>query len=217
MRQNERQELPRPPQEGALKSGRCDTPPALLTCSGKPGPESALASLEVMGNKSSKRHGGSRACQIPIPLLGGSSAVLALIFPHFFAFVFNIDFSSIFFRFRKGFGRVLGGQNGPQIEIFGIFLDMLAETLFLVEFCWIFYKIDSQKHRDLRWIFSASFHKLLLQSGDLLNARNLKNSDFPLGKMHIFIKSHFSRSMLKGIEHAPKANGLGRRKGFKNQ
>ena len=30
--------------------------------------------------------------------------------------------------------RVLGGQNGQQIEIFGIFWDMLAETLFLVEF-----------------------------------------------------------------------------------
>jgi len=34
--------------------------------------------------------------------------------------------------------------------------------------------------------------------------------------MHIFITSHFSRSMLKGIEHAPKATGLGRRKGPKN-
>ena len=112
-------------------------------------------------------------------LLERSGELLALILPHFFAFVFNIDFSSIYFRFRKGFGRVLGGQNGPQIEIFGIFLDMLAETLFLVEFRWIIYQIDSQKHRDFRWIFSASFHQLLLQSGDLLNARNLKNSDFP--------------------------------------
>ena len=35
--------------------------------------------------------------------------------------------------------------------------------------------------------------------------------------MHIFIKSHFSHSMLKGTEHEPKSNGLGRRKGPKNQ
>ena len=40
------------------------------------------------------------------------------------------------------FKRVWGGQNGPQIEIFGIFLDMLVQTLFLVEFCLIFDKID---------------------------------------------------------------------------
>ena len=38
-------------------------------------------------------------------LLGGSWAVLALIFPYFFAFVFNIDFLSIFLDFQE----VLGG------------------------------------------------------------------------------------------------------------
>ena len=48
----------------------------------------------------------------------------------------TIYFSHAFFdRFWRGLGRVLGGQNGEQIEIFGIFLDMLVETLFLVEFC----------------------------------------------------------------------------------
>ena len=118
------------------------------------------------------------------------------------------------------FGRIWGGfweaKNGSQIEIFGIFLDMLAETLFLVEFCWIFYKIDRQKHRDFRWIFSASFHQLLLQTCDLLNGRNLKIVIFRRGNAY-FVKSHFSRSMLKGIEHAPKANGLGRGKGPKNR
>ena len=35
--------------------------------------------------------------------------------------------------------------------------------------------------------------------------------------MHIFIKSHFSRSMLRVIEHVPKTKGLGRRKGPKNR
>ena len=41
-----------------------------------------------------------------------------------------------------GFESVLEGQNGRKIEIFGIFLDMLVETLFLVEICKIFDKID---------------------------------------------------------------------------
>ena len=75
-------------------------------------------------------------------LLRGSWAFLASILPHFFAFVFNIDFSSIFSRFWRGFGRVFGARNGLKIEIFGIFLDMLVETLFLVEFWYIFDKID---------------------------------------------------------------------------
>ena len=98
-------------------------------------PESALASLEVMGHKSSKGQGGSRACHISIPLLGGSWTLLGLILPRFFAFVFNFDFLSIFFRFWMGFESILGGQSGRKIEIVGIFLDMLVETLFLVEFC----------------------------------------------------------------------------------
>ena len=29
---------------------------------------------------------------------------------------------------------VLGGQNGPKIEILEVFLDVLVETLFLVDF-----------------------------------------------------------------------------------
>ena len=36
-------------------------------------------------------------------------------------------------RFWKG----LGGQNCKKIKIFGIFFDMLFETLILVEFCLI--------------------------------------------------------------------------------
>ena len=69
------------------------------------------------------------------PALGGSRAFLALILPPFFAFVLNIDFSLIFFRFRRGFGRVLGCQNGRKIDIFGTFLDMLVETSIFIEFC----------------------------------------------------------------------------------
>ena len=98
-------------------------------------PESALASLEVVGCKSSKGQGGSRACHISMPVLGGFWTLLGLILPRFFAFVFNFDFLSSFFRFWMGFESVLGGQNGLKIEIFGIFLNMLVETLFLVEIC----------------------------------------------------------------------------------
>ena len=63
-------------------------------------PESALASLEVVGQKSSKGQGGSGACHISLLLLGGSWTLLGLILPRFFAFVFNFDFLSIFFRFH---------------------------------------------------------------------------------------------------------------------
>ena len=55
---------------------------------------------------------------------------------HSFCLIFSPSFlTSIFHRFFLDFGRVLGGQCGPKIEIFAIFLDMLVETLFLVEFC----------------------------------------------------------------------------------
>ena len=43
----------------------------------------------------------------------------------------------------------MGGQNGSQIEIFAIFLDMLFETLILIEFCLIFDNFgrgDGEKH-----------------------------------------------------------------------
>ena len=55
---------------------------------------------------------------------------------HSFCLIFSFSFlTSIFHCFFLDFGRVLGGQNGPQIEIFAVFLDMLVEILFLVEFC----------------------------------------------------------------------------------
>ena len=116
-------------------------------------PESALASLEVVGQKSSKGQGGSGACHISLFLFGGSWTLLGLILPRFFAFVFNFDFLSIFFRFWRGFESVLGGQNGRKIEIFVIFLDMPAETLFLIDFCLIFGKIDDEKPVDCSRFF----------------------------------------------------------------
>ena len=53
-----------------------------------------------------------------------------------------------FYRFWMDFGRVLGGQNGVKIEILAHFLDMLLETLFLVNFYAIFDKIDDEKHME---------------------------------------------------------------------
>ena len=57
---------------------------------------------------------------------------------HSFSLSFRIRFQHRFFidffRFWKGFGRVLGGQNGRKIEILEVFLDVLVETLFLVDF-----------------------------------------------------------------------------------
>ena len=114
--------------------------------------------------------------------LGGSWALLALILLHFFAFFFYIDFLSIFSRFRIGFGRVLGGQSARKIEIFGDFLDMLFETLFLVEFCWISEKIDDEKHMEFCLFFHVLFYYLFAGFALSMNARNLKISDFLEGK-----------------------------------
>ena len=77
------------------------------------------------------------------------------------------------------FGRVLGGQNGLKIEILAHFLDMLLETSFLVEFCWIFDKNDGDKHIEFSLFFDMLFHILFAKSAVFWNARNLKNSVFP--------------------------------------
>ena len=42
----------------------------------------------------------------------------------------------------EGFWEGLGSQNGSNIEIFGIVLDMLFETSILVDFCSIFDNFD---------------------------------------------------------------------------
>ena len=47
-------------------------------------PESALASLEVMGLKSSKGQGGSCACDISLVLLGGVLDALGVHFASYF-------------------------------------------------------------------------------------------------------------------------------------
>ena len=60
--------------------------------------------------------------------------LLDFILFHFCVFVYYINFSSIFCRFCSGVERVLGGQSGRKNKIFGVFLGMLFETLFLVDF-----------------------------------------------------------------------------------
>ena len=86
--------------------------------------------------------------------------------------------TSILKAFWVDFGRVLGDQNGPKIEIFGVFFGMLFETLFLVNFCMIFEKIDDEKHMEFCLFFNRLFYHLFVQFNAFLDARNLKNSDF---------------------------------------
>ena len=62
----------------------------------------------------------------------------------------------------------MGSQNGRKIYVFGVFLSMFLETLFLVEFGLIFDKIDGEKQIDLSSIFFVIFCFFS-------NARNLKN------------------------------------------
>ena len=64
---------------------------------------------------------------------------------------------------------------------FGCFLGMLLETLFFIKNYWIFDKNECEKHNimDFQWMFNTLFHQLFLESADLFNARNQKNSDFP--------------------------------------
>ena len=111
--------------------------------------------------------------------LGGSWALLAHILPHFFAFFFYFDFLLILSRFRRGFGRVLGGQNGKKIEILGVFWGMHLETLFFVNFCVIFVKNDGEKHMEFSLFLNMLLHHLFAKFAVFRNARNLKNSDFP--------------------------------------
>ena len=81
--------------------------------------------------------------------LGGSWALLALILPHFFAFVVRFDFSSSFFRFWKGLGRDLGGHDGRKIDSLDVLGDMLFETLFSVKLRVIFEKTNDEKQKEI--------------------------------------------------------------------
>ena len=87
-----------------------------------------------MGSKSLKGQGVCHAYHISLHALGGVLGALGDHFAPFFRIRFQHRFFIDFFRFRKGFGRVLGGQNGQKIEILEVFLDVLVETLFLVDF-----------------------------------------------------------------------------------
>ena len=78
---------------------------------------------------------------------------------------------------------------------------MHLETLFLVNFCVIFVKNDGEKHMEFSLFLNMLFHHLFAKFAVFRNARNLKNSDFPPGKIHIFIRYHFLHSMFKGVEN----------------
>ena len=87
-----------------------------------------------MESKSSKGQGVCRACHISLHALGGVLGAFGDHFAPFFRIRFQHRFFIDFFRFWKGFGRVLGGQDGRKTEILEVFLDVLVETLFLVDF-----------------------------------------------------------------------------------
>ena len=70
---------------------------------------------------------------------------------------------------------------------------------------------------DVDCFFNMLLYYLFAEFAVSLNARNLKNRDFPSGKCIFFIKSNFSRSMFKDVENESKNNGLGKRKDPKNQ
>ena len=108
--------------------------------------------------------------------LGRSWRTFCLIFSLSF---FYFEFLLILSRFRRGFGRVLGRQNGKKIEIFGVFWDMHLETLFFVNFCVIFVKNDGEKHMEFSLFLNMLLHHLFARFAVFRNARNLKNSDFP--------------------------------------
>ena len=111
--------------------------------------------------------------------LGRSWRTFCLIFSLSF---FYFEFLSILSRFRRGFGRVLGRQNGKKIEIFCVFWDMHLETLFFVNFCVIFVKNDGETHMEFCLFFHILFYYLFAQFAVSLNARNQKNQNFLQGK-----------------------------------
>ena len=75
-------------------------------------------------------------------------AALFAFFAFFFGSLFYIDFLSILDRFRRGFGRVSGGQNGAKIDISGVLGGICFEVLFLSDFCKLFDKIEDEKYMD---------------------------------------------------------------------
>ena len=109
-------------------------------------------------------------------------ALLALISPHFFAFVVSFDLSSIFSRFWSGLGKVSGGQSGRKINILGVLGRIFLDTLFSIDFRVIFEKIDEEKHMQFRLFFNRLFSYMLAEIAVFHNAGILKISDFLVGK-----------------------------------
>ena len=132
-----------------------------------------------MGKLRPKRPGVCRACATSTHALGGVLGALGAHFASFFRLRFLYRFFIDFFSILEGFGAFLGGQNCQKIQILAVFGGMLLETLFLVEFCWIFDKNDGDKHMEFLLFFNMLFHHLFAKFAVFCNARNLQNSDFP--------------------------------------
>ena len=99
-------------------------------------------------------------------------------FRNFFEVNFLDDFLIDFYRFWMDFGRVLGGQNGGKIDIFDIFGGMVVETLFLVNFCLIFEKIDDENIWNFNCLLIGCFIICLFNSMLFFMFETLKNIVF---------------------------------------
>ena len=107
-----------------------------------------------------------------------SWSLLALISPHFFAFVVSFDFSSIFSRFWRGFGR----PKRSKIDILSVLGRIFLDTLFSIDVRVIFEKTDEEKHMKFRLVFNRLFSYMFAEIAVFHNAGILKISDFLVGK-----------------------------------
>ena len=99
-------------------------------------------------------------------------------FRNFFEVNFLCENFMDFYGFWMDFGRVLGGQNGGKIDIFDIFGGMVVETLFLVNFCLIFEKIDDENIWNFNCLLIGCFIICLFNSMLFFMFETLKNIVF---------------------------------------
>ena len=90
---------------------------------------------------------------------------------------------------------------------------MHLETLFLVNFCVIFVKNDGEKHMDFSLFLNMLLHHLFAKFAVFRNARNLKNSDFPVENTYFYKISFFAFDVQR-CRKLVKKQWMGRAKGL---
>ena len=99
----------------------------------------------LRANKGGSLKGG-RAEKLRVGgFMRGSWDIFSRSFAVFSDFFVHIDLLSILEWFWEGFGTPTWTLIGAEIEIFGVFGDMLFKTLILVECCLIFDKVDGEQ------------------------------------------------------------------------